>query len=262
MRIVVTADDFGYDDDSVGQTIAALEEGAVCSASIMAMMPASAQAMAYARQRTDLSFGVHLVFCTDTVERPILPTEEISALVAGNNRFLPSNRVRLLGLLNRLPSDQIAREMKAQIGYVRDHGVRIDYVDSHGHLHKLLPFQRALVEVLPQFGRIRVRRAQDVFLGRSPLRLMAYAHPFLNAAVRRSGFSTTDCFFMPDPSCSATWPSDLLRWVVGRKGTLEVGVHPGHNENWRREESTQIRQFARLSRAAGHELIGWSKIPA
>jgi len=42
--------------------------------------------------------------------------------------------------------------MGAQLGRIRDLGVAISHVDSHGHLHKFKPFCAALKEVLPRHG--------------------------------------------------------------------------------------------------------------
>ena len=62
MRIVVNADDFGASAETVEATIECLEEGALTSATIMPTMPAVDDALAYARDRPDRSFGVHLTF--------------------------------------------------------------------------------------------------------------------------------------------------------------------------------------------------------
>jgi len=62
VRIVVNADDFGASAETVAATIEAFEEGALTSATIMPTMPAAGEALAYARDRPDRSFGVHLTF--------------------------------------------------------------------------------------------------------------------------------------------------------------------------------------------------------
>jgi chitin disaccharide deacetylase len=75
-----------------------------------------------------------------------------------------SNVFHISVLLRRLLVEEIARKMYAQLGKLRDFGVPISYVDSHGHLHKFVPFLRAMRTVLPRFGIRRVRNVQNVFL--------------------------------------------------------------------------------------------------
>ena len=71
MRVILNADDFGSSPDTLTATIECFEEGALTSATIMPGMPATEQALAFARSRPDLSFGVHLTLVGDGVERPI-----------------------------------------------------------------------------------------------------------------------------------------------------------------------------------------------
>ena len=70
MLVVVNADDFGSSSDTVRATIECFEAGALTSATIMPGMPATDEALAYARSRPDLSFGVHLTLTGDGEERP------------------------------------------------------------------------------------------------------------------------------------------------------------------------------------------------
>ncbi len=258
MRIITTADDFGYDDDTVDATIAAVDQGVVTCTSIMTNMPAARRALDYAKRQTAACFGVHLVYCSDGIERPVLPPAAIPALVDERGLFLPSNRLRALGLLGKLPVDQIARETEAQLSLARDFGVAIRYVDAHGHLHKLPQIQQALAQVLPRFGISRVRRAQDVYLSGRWKRPMSYFHTVMNRRLGRR-FTTTDYFYMPDGG-GRNWPARLLDRIGNLRGTLEVGVHPGANDAWRRDEAASIRSFVKDALAAGHRLSSWAEI--
>lgn len=262
MRIILNADDFGSANDTVQATIACFEAGALTSASLMARMPASAQALSYAASHKEHSFGVHLTFVSDGVERPLCDPAEVPALLQADGQFMPSNRARVLGMLRRLPVAQIAREMTAQLAFVRDHGVAISHVDSHGHTHKFASFRAALREVLPRFGVRRVRTVQDLYL-RPPLKSPTY---WLGGYWRRallwgSGYATTDHFYMPTSAGDGDWTEALLARVGALPGaTLEVGVHPGTEEPWRDRERAAILRFAAAARARGHSLIGWREL--
>lgn len=254
MNIATSADDFGYDDDTTDRTIACLDEGVLTGASLMANMPATARAAAYAAHHPELTFGAHLVFCTDTVEAPLCDPKRIPTLVTEEGSFLPSNRVRLLGLTGRIPVDQIAAEAEAQLGHLTDLGVKLRYVDSHGHLHKIPCFQRALAEVLPRFNVRHVRLAQDTFLGSRGVRPMSYLYPLFNHGLRK-GFTTSDHFFMPGTDDATDWPTTLLKTLPRLHGTIEVGVHPGTTVGWRKNEERDIRRFVRGARERGYNLV-------
>jgi len=256
MRIILAADDFGLSEHTVERTIACFDAGALTSASIMANVPATEMATTWAAAHREHSFGVHLCFSTDDVEHPVLPADEIPDLVDREGRFLASNTMRKRGLLNRLPTAQIAREMEAQIARVRDLGVELCYVDSHGHLHKFAPFRRALAQVLPRFGIRCVRTAQNVYL-RKPLKSPTYwLGPGWARAIAKA-FVTTDHFYMPASAGDVDWAEPALARLAALPGTAEVGVHPGLDVDWRVRDDEGSFAFAAAARDGGHELIGW-----
>jgi chitin disaccharide deacetylase len=259
VRIVVNADDFGASPETVRATRAAFECGAVTSATIMVTMPAAREALAFARSHPEHSFGVHLTFVGDGVERPASDPDRIPDLV-DERGFLRSTRsVRLRGLIGSVSVAQIEREVEAQLKLARDHGIPISHVDSHRHLHKLAPFREALTRVLPQFGVTRVRNVQDIFL-RRPIGAATY---WIGPLWRRrlmSAFTTTEHFYMPASTGDVDWGQPLLSRLDGLDGSLEVGVHPGVDEEWRREEMVSAQAFALGARERGHALVSWSEV--
>lgn len=257
MQVILNADDFGFDADTVRATIECFEQGGLTSATIMANMDATAEALAYAKLNPQFSFGVHLTFSSDGPERPVLPPSSIPGLVDETGRFLGPIPVRARALRNMLPVDELAREMEAQLGVIRDHGVAISHVDSHGHLHKFKPLRAALQIVLPKFGITRVRNVQNVYL-RAPLRSPTYwLGRFWRQRLMRL-FTTTPHFFMPTSAGDAAWIEPILQRSFD--GALEVGVHPGYAEPWRDAERTACIRFGGAARAAGWEVIGWNRV--
>jgi predicted glycoside hydrolase/deacetylase ChbG (UPF0249 family) len=259
VRIVLNADDFGASAETVAATIEAFEEGALTSATIMPTMPAAAEALAYARDRPDRSFGVHLTFVGKGEERCAAAPGDVPALVDEEGRFPPATPVRLRALLRRLPVAELEREIAAQLALVRESGVEVSHVDSHRHLHKLAPFQAALRSVLPRFGIERVRTVQDVYLRRPALGATYWVGSFWRRPLRRS-FRTTDHFYMPASTGDLGWTDDLLRRVGELPGaTLEVGVHPGP-DGWRDDERRSAARLSARARQLGHELVTWREI--
>ncbi|MGH3072199.1 MAG: carbohydrate deacetylase [Gaiellaceae bacterium] len=260
MLIVLNADDFGASEETVRATIECFERGALTSATIMPGMPATEAAVAYARSRPDLSFGVHLSFVANGLERPLSDPARLGDLVDDEGRFLATGEARRRALLRGIPAVQIAHEAEAQLAFLRDSGVPVSHVDSHRHMHKLAPFREALAGVLPRFGIRRVRNVQDVWL-RRPLRSPTYwyGRVWRRRLMRR--FVTTEHFYMPTSAADTEWADALLAAVRRLPGeSLEVGVHPGFDEEWRRDEGRTVQAFAERARGEGHTLAPWTEV--
>jgi hypothetical protein len=102
-----------------------------------------------------------------------------------------------------------------------------------------------------------VRGVQNVYL-RRPWRSPTYWLGATWGALLRRQFATTDYFFMSASAGDAGWAGPLMG--QGLAGVLEVGVHPGSHEEWRRQESSAAADLAQLARAQGHELITWHSL--
>jgi len=258
MRIVVNADDFGLSADTVRATIDAVNAGHVTSATLMPNAPASAEAIEFARSASGVSFGVHLTFVGDGDERPVSSSQGVPVLVDRAGKLRRTNVVRLAAVLGRLPVDQLAREIEAQVAWARSRGVEVSHVDSHRHLHKYGPFREALARALPRLGISRVRNVQDVYLRRPLLSPTVW----LGARWRSDlmlRFTTTDHFYMPATAGDVSW-TDLLRAPGLQKSTIEIGVHPGELEEWRMREARGVAEFAQTADSAGCSLVTWRDI--
>lgn len=258
MKVIVNADDFGMDDDTVSATVALLESGVVTSATIMPNMPSTEVALRHAASLPSASFGVHLVFAGSGAERPVSPEHRVASLIDPEGRFASPTTQRLRALAGRLSVEEIATEMRAQIGRIVDHGVAPTHIDTHHHLHKLAPFRSALERVLPQFGIRRVRIAQNLPVGLNPLRWTWWNGE--RAARRlRASFVGTDWFVMLDDGRPAQWWT-RYPWLRSAHGVLEFGCHPGSIEPWRRAERDAAVEFAIWCDEADIERIGWRQV--
>jgi len=121
MRVILHADDFGFDKDTTLATIELLETGALTSATIMATMPEADKAIAYAARHPEFSFGVHLTY-VDGLKPAVLG--DATSLTDENGVFYPSNDVRKKAILLKLKTDDIVEESLAQIEKVRLGGGR------------------------------------------------------------------------------------------------------------------------------------------
>ena len=258
MRVIVNADDFGQDADCVNTTIAAMRAGAVTSATIMANMPGSHDALRFAREEQAFSFGVHLTFAGEHMETPLSRPAAVSTLLGIGDCFASPNVVRLRALAGRIRLDEVINETRAQLSFVADHGVAISHVDTHNHLHKMEPFRSALRDVLPEFGIERVRTAQNVPVGLRPWR-PTWWNGKRAAARLGSLFTSTDWFVMLNDGWPRDWWLDELD-LLAMDGTLEFGCHPGEACAWRRLERDAAVSFAVWCDARGIERIDWRDV--
>ena len=263
MRVILHADDFGYDKDTTRATIELLECGALTSATIMPTMPAAEEAIAFAAAHKQLSFGVHLTYVDGL--KPALQKEG-STLLDANGLFYPSNDIRKKAIKLALRKAAIVEESIAQIEIVRKGGVEISHLDSHGHLHKFPSFLLALSEIKKRSGISRVRRVQNVFLqklGLSPITILNCCFDWRIAHTCK----TTDYFYMSANNMETGWADAVLEQMerLPKNSIIEVGVHPGHadteKERWRISEYQDVADFAEKIRKQGkHQIITWKEV--
>lgn len=263
MKIILNADDFGFDDDTTEATIECFEQGVLSSATIMVNCAASKRAMEYAASHPQFSFGVHLTYVDGLA--PTAPTGDIHGLTDGSGKFFPSNYVRKQALLMKLPTSSIINESIAQMQVLEDNGVSTANVDSHGHLHKFPSFLIALKKIQTGIGHanLKVRNVQNIFM--TPYKRPASIVPILNSLFRRyikHNFVTTDYFYMAANNFDTDWSENILRQLdtLDDNATIEIGIHPGHKEEWRQHEFDDIHHFALLLKSTKHKVINWNNI--
>ncbi len=262
MRLILHADDFGASQDIYTATVDCFDKGVLTSASLMPLMPYSHEAIGYAKSHPEFSFGAHLTFARVTVERPVSDPGMIPHLVNEDGEFMNSDQIRTKAFLHKIPIGEIEREIEAQLGYFRDHGLNLSHIDSHCHIHKLGHFPEALARVLPRFSINRVRTVQNIYV-RKPLRSPTYWLGDYWAWRIRKKFITTDNFFMPRETEGYEWARDyswLNKVIAGCHGkTIEMGFHPGFL-GWNDQERRALLCLADFAREKAMALTNWQEI--
>ncbi len=231
-KVIVNADDFGLSAHTVEWTIKGFECGALTSATIMAGMPATDKAVAYAKAHPQFSFGVHFYLVDET---PMCNLEEIPSMIDSKTGKLWQTRKFIVrNFLGMIKVEDLMREMRAQYLAIKDAGVPISHVDGHGHNHRLPQSIKALAELKDELGFNKVRRCQDLAVVGGKLGLLSRV---INGPMQRrldkAGFKTTDHFLMnAGHSIDPKWFSKALGDIP--EGVTEIGVHPGMDEAWRK----------------------------
>lgn len=263
MKVILHADDFGYDYDTTQATIELLEAGVLSSASIMANMPFADVACNYASKHPEKSFGVHLTFVDELI--PCCDPDNIPSLVNEDGRFLMASNILKKSLTLQLAVEDIYREACAQINVLKDAGVSVSHLDSHGHYHKYPSFQLALGRICKGTGITKVRRTQNIFLKKQSLGPKLWLRTILNKGIV-SRFKSTDFFYMSANSFDVDWADKIYSIMNGlpENATIEIGVHPGvkskGDEAYRINEYHDIVQFAEKIRNTNHQIINWNNI--
>ena len=261
MKIILHADDFGFNEDTVNATIECFEEKALTSASIMVTCPSAMKAINYAKLHPEYSFGVHLTYVDGL--KPVVHPSQIKTLVDENGLFLKSDFVRKNSILFKNSIKELVNETLSQIEVLKQNGVKVSHLDSHGHIHKFPSNLLALNEVVRISDLNKVRGVQNIFLSTYEQHIGIV--PMLNNIFRayiKKHFKTTDYFYMPANRFDTKWCDDILRQIdkLDDDAVLEIGVHPGHEEDWRKHEFDDIKKFASLIKSTKHSLIDWNSI--
>jgi predicted glycoside hydrolase/deacetylase ChbG (UPF0249 family) len=243
-RIIVNADDFGYNADVVRGIVKLHQAGVVSSVSCMTNMPAWPQAAAYLREQPGLGAGVHLVFSEGY---PLLPSEQVPALVGKDGQFLNNNRI--LTSLRRGMKNQLRAEFSAQVErFVRDVGRSPDHLDNHSAISYARPGSfRVSLDLAQEYGLpIRFPIGDDLEeraaeMGRVwsfstwPIRWLGAR---FRCRVDRSGLRRPNAFLQGFSRRGPRTVEHLLSVLeMARDGWIsELLTHPGCDGDWRGEE--------------------------
>jgi chitin disaccharide deacetylase len=251
-RLIINADDFGYDADTFAVTADLMRKGVVRSATLLVGYPETEAAIRFAKTYAkDCSFGLHF----NIAEQCPLSREPVPSLVDGTGAFRGAISQRLRALAGMLDADDIAREAGAQLSILADNGIIPSHIDSHGHFHKFPAVLSALRPVLKRFGVARARRPQTMYDNQRIYNglLDRYCNGHFN------GIASTHHFFNTR-SHDSDWFNRFLTMLP--EGTTELGVHPGHTEDWRIAEARPLsaEDFLNQVTQSGTELISFHDI--
>ncbi len=260
-RLIVNADDFGLSRGVNEGIIEAYRKGIVRSATILANSTQFDDAVAKAKQNSELGIGCHL----SLIGGPSLAARDKVPNLADENEFLPGSWPQLLAKLSRgLPHSEMVLEFRAQLDRVARSGVPITHVDSHKHIHVVPRILKAAVEAASECGIRRIRNPFDSlrpaylasggrrwtepscliqFTGSLGVRVFSSV---FRDALTRAKMRTPDHFFgvvftgrlNPDLVVS------LLRSLP--EGVSELMCHPGHFDEELRRQDTRLCEAREL----------------
>jgi predicted glycoside hydrolase/deacetylase ChbG (UPF0249 family) len=237
-RLIVMADDYGIGPETSRAIRDLGDRGLVTGAVLLVNSPYAEDAVAeWKKSGTPLEIGWHACL---TLDRPILPAEQVPTLVDAEGRFWPLGTLLRRLLLRRVHASEIAAEFVAQHRrFTELVGAPPQFVNGHHHIQCFGPVGALLNELM---GRQRplpyVRRVRE------PWRmLLQIPGPFVKRAVlstlgrrlaRRqaaAGFPGNEWLAgITDPACVDD-PDYLVRWLTRIPGeVVELACHPGYED--------------------------------
>ncbi len=203
--LIVHADDVGMTHSVNAATIAALDAGAINSASIMVPCPWFPEIADYAKSHPQIDFGLHLTLTSERAYYrwgPVAPKDKVPTLVDENGYFhldwKPSTRI---------DPKEAELELRAQIDRAYAMGIRPTHLDSHQY--RLLQNGKELFQVF-----LRV------------------AHDY-----RLPAFVSRDWFVESTYLEPALSPTDI---VIDRAITISPGIPP---EKWNEFYKTALKNL-------------------
>ena len=233
--VIVHADDFGETSEITQGICLGIEAGVLTSTSIMANMPGTEEGLQrVAVLAARASFGVHLNFCEGR------PLTSARSLTDPEGRFHSKRVLFLKSITGQLALPEVEAEVAAQIGRVRDHGVRISHVDGHKHLHQLPVMSTAVANVLPRFSirRVRITRLGRLTRARGPALLVRELLAMkASRKFRRCGLRSPVRILDLRSFISMQAPGSC----VDPNGPVELCCHPGTSEADAHKPGSHVR---------------------
>ena len=224
-RLIINCDDFGWDAAATAAILDLGARGCISSTTVMANWASEADLNALRSLTDRISVGYHLNLIHGL---PVAPAAAVASLLGPDGNFWPAQQLWLRFLTGRLRPTELATELAAQTGRLRDHGFALSHADAHRHLHLFPRLGPALTRILQQLGIRRLRRW-------SPQPSYAHRGRVLNTFGRLSGaslrgFETPDALvadFSAAQAASLPLFAQGLARARGQGSTIEFMTHPG-----------------------------------
>lgn len=228
IRMIVNADDFGYFDQVSRGIIYSAEQGRVTATGVMANGPALEKWLDPLKSLRSFSLGVHL---NATLGRP-LTLQMRDALRASDGEFPLKGTLMSALLLGRINAGVLLNEWRAQIQRCLDLGLKLQFLNSHEHVHMLPLLYSKVRQLATEFGIPHVRAPQPEW---GPV-------VTLGGCVRSGAFATIRLLVpkppRPEPVLIGVAQSGKLDqtycdWRFARLaagGNYELMCHPGWND--------------------------------
>lgn len=130
--LIINADDLGMCHSVNTAIFDALQNGIVCSATLMVPCPWALHAMQFLAAHPEIPFGIHLTVISDWVNyrwKPVTPKDLVPSLIEGTGYF--HNFEGMQEFLTQVDLSELEMEFRSQIEAVFSAGLQPTHLDWH-----------------------------------------------------------------------------------------------------------------------------------
>lgn len=153
IALIINADDFGFFTAVSKGIVRCAQMGAISATGIMANGPRFDAVIDWLRDLTHIDIGVHLNL---TYGEP-LSRNGLRHRALPGGRFLPKMVTSALVLQKTLSVSDVKAEWRSQIDRCLDSGLKLQFLNSHEHIHILPPLTRVIHELAKEYGIAYIR---------------------------------------------------------------------------------------------------------
>jgi predicted glycoside hydrolase/deacetylase ChbG (UPF0249 family) len=236
--LFVVADDFGIGPETSRGILDLARRDRISATVMLVNSPHAQHAIdAWNAAKRPLEVGWHPCL---TLDRPLLPREQVASLVDRHGAFLSLGQFLLRSRIGRIDPEQVRRELHAQLArFIQLTGATPRLVNFHHHLHVFAPVDRILLQILSELNvrpyLRRVVESMDTLLripgGRLKRFFLAWNGRHAGATLATDGWPTNDSLAGISTPASVLDAQYLTRWLRQIRGNVvELTCHPGHRD--------------------------------
>jgi chitin disaccharide deacetylase len=265
--LILHADDFGMNHSVNRATSEALEHHWITSASILVPCPWFLEAANFAKAHPDADLGIHQALTSEwTTFRwgPVTSKDQVPSLLDAQG-YLPSDTPEVA---SKAKSDEVERELRAQIERARNVGVNVSHLDSH----MVALFQTP--ELFSTYQKLGASFRVPILAARA-----GSDHAVPASVKMASDEVLIDRVIEMSPGVDA---KDWLAWYEKQLSPLGPGVyevilhlaydddemrgatfdHPDWGSAWRQHDLDMVKspEFQKFLKDQGFILVGWKDV--
>jgi predicted glycoside hydrolase/deacetylase ChbG (UPF0249 family) len=223
-KLIINADDFGYDVDATAAILELLREQKISSTTIMANL-ARERDLKVLKNINGISTGIHVNL---NAGRPVCHRNDVPSLVDKRGKFYESSKLLSRFVLGKIKVDEIEKEITAQIKRLREMGIKISHADSHQHIHQYPFLGKVILEILAGMQITKVRNCKLTSTPSGRAKIIQLFAKLTNKQLNQ--FHHTDGL-IPDFSFAKDYDQQFFETLLGnsfdKNNVLEIMTHPG-----------------------------------
>lgn len=211
-KLIINADDFGYNSNVNAAIVRCFQKGLINSASLMINMEGFEEALALAEQyHLKDKIGIHFNL---TEGKPLTDLSD-TGLTDKNQKFIAKEIFSPSNFFSLTVRNKIKKEIREQYARLTENNLKPTHMDSHQHVHTL-PWTAPLFLDFAKENNLCVRILKNK--GRNPFKI--FYHNWFNHVCKKNRINFSDKFYNVGSF------NDYLKKHNNLELEFEVMVHP------------------------------------